>query len=169
MFWNGVEAQNNLSLYLARDFVPLLRWCVLGWGLVAPLAVVGWATSRRSSLLDLYLASYLAACLLFFTSSEYRLPVVPVILLYAASWIANVATWVGGGSHRRLLGSCLLVALVALPINYRDAGAERLTRNGSITTISVPCTNAKGIGRRPRACSARRCGLTRRLLLPPLA
>ena len=129
MFWNGVEAQNNLSMYLARDFVPLLRWCVLGWGLVAPLAVAGWATSRRSSLLDLYLASYLAACLLFFTSSEYRLPVVPVILLYAACWIANAAAWVAGGVvHRRLLGSCLLVALVALPINYRDAGAERLTR-----------------------------------------
>ena len=128
MFWNGVEAQNNLSLYLARDFVPLLRWCVLGWGLVAPLAVVGWATSRRSSLLDLYLASYLAACLLFFTSSEYRLPVVPVILLYAACWIVNATAWATGGAHRRLLGSCLLVALVALPINYRDAGAERLTR-----------------------------------------
>ena len=128
MFWNGVEAQNNLSLYLARDFVPLLRWCVLGWGIVAPLAVVGWATSRRSSLLDLYLASYLAACLLFFTSSEYRLPVVPVILLYAACWIVNAAAWATDGAHRRLLGSCLLVALVALPINYRDAGAERLTR-----------------------------------------
>ncbi len=128
MFWNSVEAQNNLSLYLARDFVPLLRWCVLGWGLVAPLAVAGWATSRRFSLLDLYLASYLAACLLFFTSSEYRLPVVPVILLYAACWIANAAAWATGGAHRRLLGSCLLVALVALPINYRDAGAERLTR-----------------------------------------
>ena len=128
MFWNGVEAQNNLSLYLAQDFVPLLRWCVLGWGLVAPLAVAGWATSRRSSLLDLYLASYLAACLLFFTSSEYRLPVVPVILLYAACWLANAAAWATGGAHRRLLGSCLLVALVALPINYRDAGAERLTR-----------------------------------------
>ena len=128
MFWNGVEAQNNLSLYLARDFVPLLRWCVLGWGLVAPLAVAGWATSRRSSLLDLYLVSYLAACLLFFTSSEYRLPVVPVILLYAACWMAKAAAWAKGGAHRRLLGSCLLVALVALPINYRDAGAERLTR-----------------------------------------
>ena len=128
MFWNGVEAQNNLSLYLARDFVPLLRWCVLGWGLVAPLAVAGWAASRRSVLLDLYLASYLAACLLFFTSSEYRLPVVPVVLLYAACWMANVATWARGGARRRLLRSGLLVALVALPINYRDAGAERLTR-----------------------------------------
>ena len=128
MFWNGVEAQNNLSLYLARDFVPLLRWCVLGWGLVAPLAVAGWAASRRSVLLDLYLASYLAACLLFFTSSEYRLPVVPVVLLYAACWIAHVATWARGGARRRLLRSGLLVALVALPINYRDAGAERLTR-----------------------------------------
>ena len=52
----------------------------------------------------------------------------PVILLYAACWIANVAAWARGGAHRRLLGSCLLVALVALPINYRDAGAERLTR-----------------------------------------
>ena len=128
MFWNGVEAQNNLSLYLARDFVPLLRWCVLGWGLVAPLAVAGWAASRRSVLLDLYLASYLAACLLFFTSSEYRLPVVPVVLLYAACWMDHVATWARGGARRRLLRSGLLVALVALPINYRDAGAERLTR-----------------------------------------
>ena len=128
MFWNGVEAQNNLSLYLARDFVPLLRWCVLGWGLVAPLAVAGWAASRRSVLLDLYLASYLAACLLFFTSSEYRLPVVPVVLLYAACWMDHAATWARGGARRRLLRSGLLVALVALPINYRDAGAERLTR-----------------------------------------
>lgn len=128
MFWNGVEAQNNLSLYLARDFVPLLRWCVLGWGLVAPLAVAGWATSRRSSLLDLYLAAYLAACLLFFTSSEYRLPVVPVLLLYAACWLAHAAAWATSGARRRLLGSGLLIACVALPINYRDAGAERLTR-----------------------------------------
>lgn len=128
MFWNGVEAQNNLSLYLARDWVPLLRWCVLGWGLVAPLAVAGWAASRRSGLLDLYLASYLAACLLFFTSSEYRLPVVPVLLLYAACWTAKAAAWVLGGARRRLLKSALLVALVALPINYQDAGAERLTR-----------------------------------------
>ncbi|MCY3664228.1 MAG: tetratricopeptide repeat protein [Gemmatimonadetes bacterium] len=52
----------------------------------------------------------------------------PVILLYAACWLANAAAWTTGGAHRRLLGSCLLVALVALPINYRDAGAERLTR-----------------------------------------
>ncbi len=128
MFWNGVEAQNNLSLYLARDWVPLLRWCVLGWGLVAPLAVAGWAASRRSGLLDLYLASYLAACLLFFTSSEYRLPVVPVLLLYAACWTAKAAAWALGGARRRLLKSALLVALVALPVNYQDAGAERLTR-----------------------------------------
>ena len=129
MFWNGVEAQNNLSLYLARDLVPLLRWCVLGWGLVAPLAIAGWAASRRSGLLDLYLASYLAACLLFFTSSEYRLPVVPVLLLYAACWAANAAAWVAeSGARRRLLKSGLLGALVALPINYQDAGAERLTR-----------------------------------------
>ena len=128
MFWNAVEAQNNLSLYLARDFVPLLRWCVLGWWLVAPLAVVGWIAGPRSSLLDLYLATYLAACLLFFTSSEYRLPVVPVLLLYAACLLSKAADWASGGAYRRLLGAGLLVVLVALPINYRDAGAERLTR-----------------------------------------
>ena len=168
MFWNGVEAQNNLSLYLARDFVPLLRWCVLGWGLVAPLAVVGWATSRRSPLLDLYLASYLAACLLFFTSSEYRLPVVPVILLYAACWLANAASWATNGAHRRLLGSCLLVALVALPINYRDAGAERLTRKaGRLLQLRclVPTPRGLGGGREhvPRGAAHRSVVCSRRL------
>ena len=41
MFWNGVEAQNNLSLYLARDFVPLLRWVRFGVGVGGPASGCG--------------------------------------------------------------------------------------------------------------------------------
>lgn len=131
MFWNGVEAQNNLSIYLAQDFVPLLRWLFLGWGVLAPLALVKWVLTgrqQRIAILDLYFLAYLAGCLLFFVSSEYRLPVVPVLLLYAAHWLIDFAAKAASGAYRPLLNSALLVCLVGLPINYRDAGAERLTR-----------------------------------------
>lgn len=129
MFCNGVEAQNNLSIYLARDFVPLLRWCVIGWGVLTPFAVGNWLLDKRGrcSLLDLYLITYLAGCLLFFVSSEYRLPVVPILCLYAARWILAARDMFARRHYRPLIKSSLLVAVVALPINYRDLAAEQLT------------------------------------------
>lgn len=130
MFWNGVEAQNNLSIYFAGDFVPILRWLPLGWGLLAPLAIVGWATSRRGErplLLDLYWMAYLLGCLLFFASSEYRLPITPVLMLYGARLIVECAVRARSGLQRGVVVRALLVVLVALPVNYRDAAAERLT------------------------------------------
>ena len=131
MFWNRVEAQNNLSIYLAQDWVPLLRWCIIGWGIIAPLAVANWVLGGRrgrSELLDLYLLAYLGGCLLFFVSSEYRLPVVPVLLLYAARWVVEVARMLSLQVYRPMMGLCCLTVIVALPINFRDMDAERLTR-----------------------------------------
>jgi hypothetical protein len=121
MFWNGVEAQNNLSIYFAGDFVPILRWLPLGWGLLAPLAIVGWATSRRGEhplLLDLYWMAYLLGCLLFFASSEYRLPIAPVLMLYGARLIVECAVRARSGLQRGVVVRALLVVLVALPVNY---------------------------------------------------
>ena len=131
LFWNRVEAQNNLSIYLAQDWVPLLRWFIIGWGIIAPLAVANWVLGDRrgrSELLDVYLLSYLGGCLLFFVSSEYRLPVVPVLLLYAARWVVDVAKMLSRQEYRSLIGLCCLTAIVALPINFRDQDVERLTR-----------------------------------------
>ncbi len=130
MFFSRVEAQNNLSFYFARDFVPLLHWVVVGWWLVAPLALGYWVSAspqQRVLLLDLYFACYLAACLLFFVSSEYRLPVVPILALYAGRLIDRVAGYFKEHRLHRAVPVAVAVVLFALPINYADAFAKRLT------------------------------------------
>ena len=130
MFWNSVEAQNNLSIYMAQDFVPLLRWLFIGWWILVPMAVANWILSARgdrAGLLDLYLLVYLAGCMVFFVSSEYRLPAVTVILLYAARWLWAGANCIARGIYRPLVWSVLLAVVVAIPVNYRDADAARLT------------------------------------------
>jgi Tfp pilus assembly protein PilF/4-amino-4-deoxy-L-arabinose transferase-like glycosyltransferase len=129
MFANRVESQNNLSFYFARDFAPLLHVAVVGWWLLAPLAAGAWccAGTRRDALLDLYFASYLLACLAFFVSSEYRLPVVPVLALYSGRFIVECFAWFKRGVPRAVLKRLLLVAFFAVPVNYADALASRLT------------------------------------------
>lgn len=129
MFANRVEAQNNLSFYFARDFAPLLYVTAVGWWLLAPLAVGAWccAGMRRNALLDLYFASYLLACLAFFVSSEYRLPVVPVLALYSGRFIVDCFAWFRRGISRAVFKQLLVVALFAVPVNYADALASRLT------------------------------------------
>jgi len=129
MFVNSVEAQNNLSFYFARDFVPLLSWTFIGWWLLAPMAVCVWITALgacRSQLLDLYFASYLLACLVFFVSSEYRLPVVPVLALYSGRFVVGCVETVRRGESKMLVGHFALVALLAIPVNYADALVQRL-------------------------------------------
>ena len=129
LFCNGVEAQNNLSIYFAKDLIPLLRWCFVDWGLLAPLAAAGWIWlwRSRSTVLDLYVAAYFVGCLIFFVSSEYRLPVVPVICLYAARLIIAAISFLTAENYRNFGKVMMLSLLLALPINYRDAGAKQLT------------------------------------------
>jgi len=127
MFWNRVESQNNLSYYFARDFVPLLKACLLGWGVIVPLGLAGWFREGRYGLFDLYAGSYLAGCLLFFVSSEYRLPVVPVAMIYAARGLTQGLTCLRQGRYREVAGMAGLALLLGIPINYADAFASRLT------------------------------------------
>lgn len=129
LFWNDVESQNNLSYYLARDWVPLLRCCALDWGLVAPLALAAWGAlfnNRRETLFEWYTAAYLLGCLLFFVSSEYRLPVVPVLLL----WAGRGLLWARGQwrlrDWRKLGGLALVVLVLGAGINHADDLVRRL-------------------------------------------
>ena len=130
MFWNRVESQNNLSYYFARDFSPLLRFCLIGWGVIIPLALASWFLEGRRGrclLFDLYAGAYLVGCFLFFVSSEYRLPVVPVAVIYAARGIVWGQRRLRERAYRPLVGGAALVGLLAVPVNYTDAFAAQLT------------------------------------------
>jgi 4-amino-4-deoxy-L-arabinose transferase-like glycosyltransferase/Tfp pilus assembly protein PilF len=94
-FWNTTESPTNLNYYFVKDYSSLLRWLPLSFGIVAPLSILGIYFSlrfwRKHVLLYVYIFVYLFTCVVFFVSSEYRLPAVPVLIIFAAFAVFNVS------------------------------------------------------------------------------
>ena len=97
LFANSVEAHTNLSYYVARDFSGLLRSLPIGFGFVVSLGLAGMLAARRRwrehLLLHLAVVVPLVTCVVFFVSSEYRLPAVAPLLLFGAGAIVQGVTW----------------------------------------------------------------------------
>lgn len=128
LFWNEVESQNNLSYYFAQEWVPFLR-LTPHWGWVAPLALAAWGVwgrKRRETLLELYCLAYLVGCLLFFVSSEYRLPLVPVLLLWVAQGVSEGQRALERGQWGTLGVAVLAAAGLAALVNRTDPLVQRL-------------------------------------------
>jgi tetratricopeptide (TPR) repeat protein len=139
-FINAREIPRNEDPYVFRGFSSLLS--VLMWraghfafpfGLVAPLAALGvlltWKPVRQKNGLPVgrrvilaFAAAYSASVVLFFVSSRYRLPVVPVIVLFAAAGALGIGERLRGVAARsESLGSVarpmVLLAIVAIIAN----------------------------------------------------
>ncbi len=96
LFLRGDEIPRNRDLYFARNdssLLSILLWkkgLAFPFGLVAPLALLGFFAFLRASespegrLLALFVACYALSVVLFFVTGRYRLPTVPVLLLFAA-------------------------------------------------------------------------------------
>ena len=98
LFARGDEIPRNLDPYFARNnshSLSLLLWkygIAFPFGLVGPLALIGLyafchspqSRTPEGRLLLLFLACYTLSVLLFFTTSRYRLPTIPVLLLLAS-------------------------------------------------------------------------------------
>ncbi|NIN00239.1 MAG: tetratricopeptide repeat protein [candidate division Zixibacteria bacterium] len=92
-FWTGVEVTNNEDAYYFTRFsnmLGLLMWqkvISFPFGLICPLALVGIIVSRKHwrKLLLLYgfIFFYMGSVVAFFVCARYRMPVVPVLLIFA--------------------------------------------------------------------------------------
>jgi 4-amino-4-deoxy-L-arabinose transferase-like glycosyltransferase len=92
---NVVEIFDVEDYYTYQDWSSPLRWSasLFHFGMLAPLATFGiWATwDRRDKLWILYVipAAYLASISLFYIFGRYRLPLVPVLVLFAAAGLTR--------------------------------------------------------------------------------
>jgi tetratricopeptide (TPR) repeat protein len=126
---NRTESPTNLNYAFARDYSPLLRFLPLTFGLIAPWGAAGIVLSRRRAreLVPLYavLGVTLATCVVFFVSAEYRMPAVPVLLVFGGwttAWtVARVRALLGrraadageAGTGTLVLAAVVLVAVAA--------------------------------------------------------
>jgi tetratricopeptide (TPR) repeat protein len=111
-FWGAYEIPDNIDLYVYREWAPVLRWPLPGFGVVAPLALVGilygWRRPGWPRGLLVLLAVYTLAVTLFFVLSRYRLTVMPP--LYAFAGLGLVELW---SRVRRTAGVLAVLALLA--------------------------------------------------------
>ena len=104
---SGNEIPRNQAIYPRREESPILAillWKIPGlafpWGLLAPTALVGLAvTWRRTPLLATLLLTFAVTVVAFFVTARYRLPLVPLAMVFAAAgvvWLVREAD----GRHR---------------------------------------------------------------------
>jgi len=109
----AAEVNRNLDLRFSSRFTPLLLF-LPGWGLLFPLAVAGLVVAwrrRSGAVLALYLATYVVTLLGFFVAGRFRLPMVPVLAIFAGLAVARGwALW--RRDRRRVLAA--VAAIVVL-------------------------------------------------------
>lgn len=90
----GHEISNTEDIYFQRRFSPLLsilmweRGIAFPFGLLLPLSLLGLAFTfnwRRQSHLILFQSSYALSVILFFVTTRYRIPIVPIFAIWAAA------------------------------------------------------------------------------------
>jgi 4-amino-4-deoxy-L-arabinose transferase-like glycosyltransferase/Tfp pilus assembly protein PilF len=134
LFWNHFEIPNHHNFYYIRlHYGDIFKLLLAGFSLVAPLAIIGiLGLVRRRALLPagrLYLGFglvYMLSLIPFFITARYRLPAVPILVIFAALGVKEIILLIGARQFKWLgitAGSGLLVlALTRLPIVDFDFG-----------------------------------------------
>jgi Tfp pilus assembly protein PilF len=100
-FW-GAEISNNEHIYFLRRYswpmrLTLWRFGVFfPFGILAPLGLVGMALAwkrreRGATVLASYVVIYAASVIAFFVCARFRLPIVPILLLFAVQGAMAIA------------------------------------------------------------------------------
>lgn len=102
---------------------PLRILGIVGhFGVLAPLAciglVIGWRVRARLAVVYVMLLAYAASVLLFYVFARYRLPLVPLLLLFASLGVSAIPTWWPHQSQRNKVVLGVLTAAVAVFCNW---------------------------------------------------
>lgn len=128
-FLKGYEIPNAQNAYVNKDFSTLLA-ALLGeyviyfpFGLVGPLSVLGLLVClkriRKLLLLYLFILSYSASVILFFVCSRFRMPVIPVLIMFASFSVWWLYQKIKNRQIFPLLASLTLVTTLLLTLNTK--------------------------------------------------
>ena len=140
LFWHGDEIGRNQGIYFWRNYSDILSialWkqvIAFPFGIVAPLALAGALLAFRrngASLPLLFIALYSISVIAFFVTSRYRLPVVPLLLIYAAHAGHCLVAGLRGGNRRPAAFLALCLSLLLPAANFR-VGAMDLDGDAAI-------------------------------------
>jgi len=127
LFWNGYEIRNNKDIYFALKFTPVLDWIHRFWNfrVLAPLGLLGIVLAmlcRRSAevlWLGLGVGAHMVSVVLFFVCDRYRLPVAPMLIVFAAAASTILWRWAKERRWRPLGPAVAALTVLAVLVNVR--------------------------------------------------
>jgi len=131
LVWNVREIEDADDFYLYQRWS---RWLsILAWashfGVLAPLAAVGflltWRQWRGLSLLYLLLATMAFSVVLFVVSGRYRLPMIPLLTLFAGTGLVETIALCRERRVRHGLACVAILSLSAAVVNWPLTGKLR--------------------------------------------
>ncbi len=112
----------SLEAYRRHSWAMRVLGGILHFGVLAPLAAWGVAATwaRRRTIWPLYAIGLTIALsvALFFVFARYRFPLVPVVALFAAAGVRDLAARMRDGNWASLAAPAALLAVVAIPVNW---------------------------------------------------
>jgi tetratricopeptide (TPR) repeat protein len=135
--WTGKEIPQIENYYFSRERFSVLGIPLLNFGIFAPLAlwgvVLGFKDKKQEvRLLIYYLLAMTLAVSLFFVTSRYRTPLVPVVLIMAVFGVSDLIRrlhwkdWIG--TAKGVLGVGVFALLVNQPMIHNDFAANHYNR-----------------------------------------
>ena len=129
LFWHAFEIPVSVDIHLYETQSRLSHLLFIGFGAVAPLALVGmaWTWRCRAEYVLLYGfgLSYLASGLLFTVCARYRLPAVPFLMIFAVEALRRGALSLRGRQWRRSASLALGLA-AALALGHTGIDPEQV-------------------------------------------
>jgi len=137
-FWTGVEITNNEDVYYFTRFSTVLKalmWhkgLAFPFGIICPLALVGIIVSRRywRRLLLFYgfMFSYMLSVVLFFVCARYRMPVIPILLIFAGYTIHYWVKKLMSRDFKLFLSSLAGTILIGILVHINCDGVTNINR-----------------------------------------
>lgn len=95
-FWSGAEVDTSQSFPYFRNNSETLRWLFLPVGWITAIGLMGWlrygfGRNRPLTFAGVVLLAYTFSALLFPFASRYRMPMVPIMALFAAAELYGIA------------------------------------------------------------------------------
>ncbi len=139
LVWNASELPDTegIDAYAERSAPLRALQLVFGFGLIAPLAAVGWLSTRcdwrRLWVLYASLALLAGSVASFFVFARYRFTLVPVLMLFAGAGVIALADALRERRPRRVVELALAAGVAALFVHWPLAG----TADSALTHFSV--------------------------------
>jgi len=139
MFWNHFEIPDNYNYYYTKSKASVLRFLFLDFGIIAPLGILGLflaPKSNRTILLLIFILGYMLSIVPFHMASRYRLPIVPVLIVFSAYTITWWIDTFRRRKYKKILYTLITLTIITLFVNWNFL-SEKETFKASFTGLGI--------------------------------